>query len=143
MSEHSQQALANATNSASTANYGAIFAGLMAKGIPEPEQRMTFVSSCVGWPEDDVHADGGLCDLIADCKDITRATFCRHVDRGEREALERQLGYAVHGRVGLLTMARDWHVSYHRSRWHGRRVYLFKHSAIEYVFAARQGGSTG
>ena len=37
MSEHSQQALANATNSASTANYGAIFAGLMAKGIPEPE----------------------------------------------------------------------------------------------------------
>jgi len=38
-------------------------------------------------------------------------------------------------------MARDWHVSYHRSRWHGAAVYFFRHSAIEYVFAAAWEGA--
>ena len=31
-------------------------------------------------------------------------------------------------------MAADWAVSYHRSKLHGRRVYYFRHSAIEFVF---------
>jgi hypothetical protein len=96
-------------------------------------QRLPFFSSCVGWPREDVDTEGGLCDMIQQATSITRRTFLRHVYRSDREATERGLGYALHGRD--LTMKRDWHVSYHRSKLHGRRVYYFKHSAIEYVFA--------
>ena len=93
-----------------------------------------FLNSCVTWPSADVHASGGLIDMIEDATDITRATFLRHADREDRIDLERQLGYAPHDPSARLTMRRDWHVSYHRSRLHGAPVYFFKHSAIEYVF---------
>jgi hypothetical protein len=73
--------------------------------------------------------------MIQDAHVITRRTFCKHVNRAEREDLERQLGYCLNGRKKELTMARDYHVSYHRSLLHGRRVYFFRNSAIEYVFA--------
>jgi hypothetical protein len=33
-----------------------------------------------------------------------------------------------------LAMKRDFHVTYYAGRLHGKRVYFFKHSAIEYVF---------
>jgi hypothetical protein len=95
---------------------------------------MQFYCNCVNWPRDDVHAEGGLCDMIDGARTISRATFCKHVDRNEREDLERSLGYAINGRAGELTIARDYHVSYHRSTLHGKRVYFFKHSAIEFVF---------
>lgn len=100
----------------------------------------TYYCSCVNWPRADVHAPGGLCEMIRECRDITRGTFCRNVDRESRERIEADLGYAPHCRDAVLTMARDYHVSYHRSTLHGRTVYLFKHSAIEYVFADRGGG---
>lgn len=96
--------------------------------------RYRFYTNCVNWPRNDVHEPGGLSSMIEDAQDIERATFCRHVDRAEREELERDLGYEINGRRGLLTMTRDYHVSYHRSQLHGQRVYFFKHSAIEYVF---------
>lgn len=95
---------------------------------------MSFYCNCVGWPREDVHARGGLCDMIHGARDITRDTFLRHVDRDSRIEVERQLGYAPHDPESGLTMRRDWHVSYHRSKLHGQTVYFFKHSAIEYVF---------
>jgi hypothetical protein len=95
---------------------------------------MQFIGNCVGWPESDVHADGGLCDMIAEASDITRATFLRHVGRDNLAPIAAGLGYVEHAKQGL-TMAGDYHVSYHRSRLHGKRVYFFKHSAIEFVFA--------
>ena len=95
---------------------------------------LKFYTNCVNWPRDDVHEPGGLCDMIDEALDISRKTFCRHVDRDERETVEQCLGYDLNGRTGCLTMARDYHVSYHRSKLHGERVYFFKHSAIEYVF---------
>lgn len=93
----------------------------------------TFHSTCVGWPEDDVHCKGGLVSMIDNAIDITRATFLRHVDRDDLTERERGLGYSWHWRNGL-TMAGDYHVSYHRSTLHGKRVYFFRHSAIEHVF---------
>jgi len=92
--------------------------------------KLKFFNNCVGWPARDVNAEGGLCDLISECRQITRETFLRHVDREDRKAVERGLGYGPD-----FPMSRDWHVGYYRSKLHGRRVYLFKHSAIEYVFA--------
>jgi len=96
--------------------------------------KATFFNNCVNWDHADVHVSGGLCDLISDCRDITRATFCRNVDRASREQVENDLGYAPHHPGSILTMKRDYHVSYHRSKLHGKTVYLFKNSAIEYVF---------
>jgi len=88
-----------------------------------------FYSDCVGWPE---RADepGGLSDMIDNAIDITRSTFLKYADASE---LAYVLGYCKHPSQGL-TMAGDWHVSYHRSKLHGKRVYYFTHSAIEYVF---------
>ena len=96
--------------------------------------RLRFYSSCVEWPRDDVHVEGGLCDMINDGQGITRKTFLTHVDRNDMAKLERSLGYAPFDRDSCLRMARDYHVSYHRSTLHGQRVYYFKHSAIEFVF---------
>ena len=86
---------------------------------------------CVNWPRADVHA--GLIPMVDSAVDITRKTFRQHVDSADLAELERSLGYESHPTRGL-TMAGDYHVSYHRSKLHGRRVYYFRHSAIEYVF---------
>jgi hypothetical protein len=88
---------------------------------------------CVSWPPNDVHCEGGLCDMINDAIQVSRKTFLKHVQDKSLRETEEQLGYADHPKRGL-TMAGDYHVSYHRSKLHGERVYFFKHSAIEYVF---------
>jgi hypothetical protein len=92
-----------------------------------------YLNNCVGWPSSDVHTGGGLCDLIEERKEISRATFLKHVNREELAELEQGLSYARHPSQGM-TMAGDYHVEYFRSRHHGNRVYGFRHSAIEYVF---------
>jgi hypothetical protein len=78
----------------------------------------TYFTNCVNWPPDDVHVKGGLCDMIDEARTVTRRTFCRHVDRADREKLERAVGYEVPARRGYLSMGRDF----------------FSWSAIEYVF---------
>lgn len=92
-----------------------------------------FYHCCVDWPEGDVHCAGGLCDMISANREISRRTFLRHVDRADLRGLEADLSYETHPAKGL-TMAADWHVSYHRSVLHGRRVYYFRNSGIEHVF---------
>ena len=94
-----------------------------------------FFNNCVGWEPKDVHADGGLCDLIDDRISIERSTFLKHIDRNELNDIARQLGYDSHPKQGL-TMAGDFHIEYFRSKHHGEKVYGFRHSAIEYVFKA-------
>lgn len=95
-----------------------------------------FYQNCVNWPNHDVHRDGGLTDLINDRIPISRRTFLKHVNRVELQRLESELSYEPHPKLGL-TMAGDFHVEYFRSKHHGRRVYGFRHSAIEFVFAKR------
>ena len=68
-------------------------------------------------------------------RDISQKTFMRHCGESAREVFS-QLGYARHPRQGL-TAAGDWHISYHRSKWDGRRCYFFKWSAIEHIFEAQ------
>ena len=89
----------------------------------------SFYRCCVDWPESDVLCDGGLSDLINQRREITRRTFLQHVNRDEQNNLEQELGYGP-----WLHMASDWAVEYFRSKLHGKRVYGFRHSAIEYVF---------
>jgi hypothetical protein len=89
-----------------------------------------FHCPCVDWPHPNV---APLLDMVDRATDITRRTFLKHVNRDEVRAIERLLGYADHPGRGL-TMAGDHHVTYHRSVLRGRRVYYFRHSAIEYIF---------
>ena len=94
---------------------------------------LPYYNNCVGWDPSDVDAPGGLIEMQEDALEITRATFLRHVDRAAVARLEAELGYATRRRDGLV-MEDDYHVTYHRGRLHGARVYYFVHSAIEFVF---------
>lgn len=82
---------------------------------------------------------GRLLPLLERCieseRTVTRGTFMRHVSRSSLREVERALGYERHWRHGL-TMAADWHVSYHLSVWGERACAFFTWSGIEYVFFA-------
>lgn len=71
--------------------------------------------------------------MIDEAVDITSLTFLKYVDRENMREIEQSLGYASHHKQGL-TMAADWHISYHRSKLHGETVYYFKWSGIEHIF---------
>ena len=90
---------------------------------------MTYLTNCIG-------SDGASIQHMTDiARDITRKTFLQYVDRASLTALEQELGYALPtARNGELTMARDWHVSYHKSVYRGRRCVYFRWSAIEHIF---------
>lgn len=92
-----------------------------------------YYASCVSWPKNDVHADGGLIDMIDRAREIKRMAFMRAVNAEDREHLETMLGYERHPHAGM-TMKDDGYVRYFRSRLHGVPVYYFEHSRIEYVF---------
>lgn len=90
---------------------------------------LQFFSRCVEWPipvED-------LKQLVDDARDISRKTFLKYVDPEEMLQIERDLNYVRDPRQGL-TMANDFHVSYHRSKLRGCPAVYFVWSAIEYVF---------
>ena len=44
------------------------------------QMKKTFLNSCVGWPADDVDAEGGLCDMVRNACEISRRTFLKHID---------------------------------------------------------------
>lgn len=71
--------------------------------------------------------------MIDTAINITRRTFLKYVDDSELADVAEHLGYSWHPSQGL-TMAGDYHVSYHRSKLHDERVYFFKWSGIEHVF---------
>ena len=96
-----------------------------------------FYSSCVDWPTGDVNTEGGLSDLINDRIEITRRTFLKHTDYRQVRWLAMGCGYAQHPSQGL-TMAGDAYIEYFRSKLHGKRVYGFRWSSIEYVFVKQE-----
>ena len=87
----------------------------------------TYLTNCCGSTE------RLICDMLDTCTDITRGTFLRHVEKGEIKRVEENLGYFGHPSQGL-TMAGDWHVSYHKGKYDGEPCVFFRHSAIEYIF---------
>ncbi len=94
---------------------------------------MKYLNNCVNWPRHDV---GSLTDMVDSALQISRKTFLEHVDKNDLKNIERNLGYADHHKQGL-TMSGDCYVAYYRSKLHGKRVYFFTQSAIEYVFHER------
>ena len=89
---------------------------------------MGYACNCVGWPRRFV---SDLKNMVDNARTITHRTFMDRVDMTDVAYLEGGLGY---GRDGLR-MAEDGYVTYHSGTLFGVRVYYFKHSCIEYVFA--------
>ena len=85
---------------------------------------------------DDADVDD-LHEMIEAAVEVTFRTFSRAV-AGLAEFAD-HMGYDVgRARTGRLRLANDWHVRYFRSKYKGKRVYFMVHSAIEYVFLARE-----
>jgi hypothetical protein len=95
-----------------------------------------YAGNCVGVRGRNLYK---LNQMIAAARDVTRRTFLQHVNRSDLQQLEHQLGYVQYPQQGL-TMAGDYHVSYHRSHWGFAACYFFTHSAIEYYFLVGAGG---
>ncbi len=51
------------------------------------------------------------------------------------QAWAAQMGYSTNpGKSGDLTLRKDWHVSYHRSKYNGVKCLYLVHSGIEYIW---------
>lgn len=90
---------------------------------------MEFIGTCVGWPEADVYAEGGLVEMIDKGLNIEREEFVGAVGPYKLAEVERSIGYDDDFR-----MENDWHVGYFVSELHGKPCWYFKWSAIEHVF---------
>lgn len=88
---------------------------------------MQFITSCVESTYDLIHP------MVEEAREITYRTFFKHVRRDLVAPVFP--AYDWRRRPRDLTLKRDWHVSYHKSRFGGRTCYYIRHSAIEYVFA--------
>jgi hypothetical protein len=88
-----------------------------------------FVTDCT-------HAEGeDITVMKAMAHAIKRSTFMGHVPYAEMREIEKNLGYWVHGCGHRhLTMRKDPHVGYYRSRYRGRDCVYFTWSAIEHIF---------
>ena len=86
-----------------------------------------FALTCIYAVGDDIN------DMKEHAEDITRGTFCRHVDRESREGLERQIGYEVGPSRGLH-MKDDWAVGYYKGAYQGIPCVYFQWSGIEHIF---------
>jgi len=94
---------------------------------------LEYYKSCADFSLHEANKEGGLIDMIDNAIDITRETFLKHVNRDSLRDVEASLGYEPHPSQGL-TMAGDYHVSYHRGKLYGKVAYFFNHSSIEFIF---------
>ncbi len=90
--------------------------------------RYQYFKSCVDHSPGEVPA---LSAMVDDAIDVTLATIRKHC--GGFNAWAMVMGYAKTRREGLV-IADDWAVSYHRSKYNGKRCYYVRWSAIEYIW---------
>jgi len=82
-------------------------------------------TSCVSAPANDVN------EMVDAGSQVTYDTMRRHCHGLLQWA--KGMGYAVSSRYGL-TLKEDWHVTFWRSKFRGKRCYYLCHSCIEYVW---------
>lgn len=81
-----------------------------------------------------VELDGqDITDMTEKALTISRRTFAARVGQKNYQMLSERLGYTRHHLQGL-TLARDYHVGYRRSKYRGKLCYYVVQSAIEHVF---------
>lgn len=96
-----------------------------------PQQKpFTYLTCCV-------NSTGPLINAMTErAQEITYRTMRQHCDLAPWAA---SMGYDPNTRLGGLSLANDWHVSYHKSTYNGAPCYYLRHSAIEYIFT--EGGT--
>lgn len=85
-----------------------------------------YIGCCVGLSGRDIT------DMVDQSRQITSQTLRRRIGPDAWRDLSERLGY---GDCPGLRLDSDYAVSFHTSRYLGRRCYYVVHSAIEYVFA--------
>jgi hypothetical protein len=91
------------------------------------EKRFKYFRRCDDFDHTDVYE---LNKMVEGAKDSTYDTMQRHCAGLRNWALEQ--GYDPF--KGGLTLRKDWHVSYHRSRIFGRRCYFLRWSSFEVIW---------
>lgn len=93
-------------------------------------EKLQYTGCCVHLNGEDIN------DMKDRAIDITYQTLAKHVDREELNTMIECLGYDTGpGRRGGLRVHDDYAVSFHRSKYRGRRCYYIAHSGIEYIFS--------
>lgn len=85
-----------------------------------------YLTSCVDSTADAINA------MVVRAIDVTYRTMLLRCP-GLLDWAE-SVGYERDGRSGGLTLERDWAVSFHRSKYRGKRCYYVRWSAIEHIF---------
>lgn len=67
--------------------------------------------------------------IVDNNTDITYNTFLKNVNTEDFQSLKTNLGYTKN-----FSIKNDWHVTYHKTTYKGKRIYFMCHSRIEYVF---------
>lgn len=84
--------------------------------------KFSYKTCCVESDADSIN------EMMDRAREIKFATLIRHVGRDELASV-----FPGYGR-GSLKIENDYHVRYYSSRYQGRRCYVVRHSAIEYIF---------
>jgi len=66
-------------------------------------------------------------DMIDSSVEITLRTFLKHISREDLYDV-----LPIYNKT--FPIEKDYHVSYHRGKYQGKKCYYVVHSAIEYVF---------
>ena len=88
-------------------------------------KRYKFLTSCVDARGSDIQ------EMVDRAREITYKTLLSHVGA---ETLRKQFPDYEWNRRGGLKLSSDYAVSFHASRYRGRKCYYVRHSCIEYVF---------
>lgn len=70
--------------------------------------------------------------MTENSREITLRTFRKNVGRDELRKWAKAHGYG-RGR-GELSLAKDWHITYYKSKFAGEVVYYLRWSAFEYIW---------
>lgn len=75
-------------------------------------------------------------DMVDRAIDITWKTFCKHVGVDSVRDLFPDYSYTCGERKTTcgFHIKDDWAVSFHRSKYNGKKCYYLVHSGIEYIF---------
>ena len=80
---------------------------------------MEFIGTCVGLEEKDLN------DFDDSSHDISYRTFVRYLGRREIRDLNKSFG---------VPLSRDWHVSFKKGKWRGKKAICLFHSAIHHIW---------
>jgi len=90
---------------------------------------LNFYKDCTQFSRRDTDREDGLSNMIDTGREISFATFLKHVNKEEFRDIARQLGYN-----SKFKIEDDYAVRFCKGKLFGKPVYYMVQSAIEYIF---------